>query len=120
MSTSIDEQLLGPALTTADFFARVCPRVLSQRPPHLANTTGRFAFEIRGEQGGRWVIDVAAGSCTASDGPADVVLQLSDGDFLLLLRRRLDVAGALRDGRLVISGPIELLRNLSAQFQLQL
>jgi hypothetical protein len=62
-----------------------------------------YVFDMRGEGGGQWTLEIAGGQATARPGRAerpDVEIRLSPGDLLDLQNKELGAIRALVTGRL--------------------
>ena len=100
---------VGPAAsagpTPATIFARMAERVASD-PKLPAKVNAVFQFNLAGEQGGSWVVDMkGAGEVragTATD--ADCTIAMSEADFVALAQGKLNPMAAFSTGKLKITG----------------
>ncbi len=93
--------------TPHTFFTEQLPAYLAVQPCDIA---GKFVFDIRGEAGGCWTVDL---SCTpalcqhgATDDP-DCVISLSDQDLAAVLRRDDDLEELFYRQRVQVSGDLQ-------------
>jgi hypothetical protein len=78
---------------------------------------GSFGFNIRGMRGGRWTLDLDAARVVAGESKTtEVVLSMSEADFLAWLKNELDVVSAYQARRITVTGPISKLNELASFF----
>jgi len=78
-----------------------------------------YQFDLRGEQGGQYILTIREGSCQVAEGlHADphVVLSMAGEDCLKILKGQLSGPAVAMSGRLKISGDIGLAMQLKALF----
>jgi hypothetical protein len=85
----------------------VLPTVLVDAPDARTQQGGRFGFDVTGEGGGAWTVDLAARTVVPSLANADVTLTLSTSACAALLK------GAPRREDIDIAGDARLLRRLA-------
>lgn len=95
-----------PAVPTpAAIFERMAARVAAD-PKLPAKVNALFQFNLAGEQGGSWVVDMkGAGEIragTAAD--ADCTIAMSEADFVALAQGKLNPMAAFSSGKLKITG----------------
>jgi putative sterol carrier protein len=76
-----------------------------------------YQFQISGS--GTWLVTVANQTCTVSQGPggsANVDIQISDADFIKLAQAQLNPTDAFRQGRVRITGDLNLAIKISQIF----
>jgi glycogen debranching enzyme len=94
-----------PPATTRDFFTAVAAR-------HAGVTTSlrdaRFRFDIEGA--GSWLLEVADGNVSVSEGggEADLVIRSEEDVFLAIVRREQNAETALMSGKITADGDITL------------
>jgi putative sterol carrier protein len=89
------------------------------RPEKARAVHARYQFDITGEQGGSWWIEVNDGKCKMGEGRIehpDVTLTASDKDWVALANDKLSGAWASITGRLKIRGDRALARKLDEMF----
>ncbi len=95
------------------FFESVCPKLFELRASLCHALGGRYAFDLEGRGGGRWVIDFCALRARPDTGPADLEIQMSTKQFEALLRGALDLGSAIDRGDVRLRGARTLFENLS-------
>jgi hypothetical protein len=91
----------------ATFFGHVLPTLLQDADDARTRDGGRFAFDVRGDGGGAWTVDLEARSVAPALQDADVVLTLSTTACSALLD------GRVRPGDVAVVGDARLLRRLA-------
>jgi putative sterol carrier protein len=82
-------------------------RRLRAEPERVAGLTAKYRFEVTGENGGVWTIDVVDGAASLvrdDPGRADVTVGISSADYLALHGGRLNGFRALMTGRIRVHG----------------
>jgi hypothetical protein len=101
------------------FFDHLCPLLLRERARLCRELGGRFAFDISGEGGGRWLLDLDRASIVAASGEADLAIRMSAEDFAALLAGTLDGGEAVTTGRMRFTGDQSLFSRLARLTQLE-
>uniref|UniRef100_A0A2D4PZM7 SCP2 domain-containing protein n=1 Tax=Micrurus surinamensis TaxID=129470 RepID=A0A2D4PZM7_MICSU len=90
-------------------------------------TQGVYQFELSGEEGGTWFIDLKnkGGSAGIGEAPGkvDVIMSMSGSDFVKMFSGKLKPTMAFMSGKLTIRGDVALairLEKLMAQFNSKL
>ena len=99
-------------------------RVVQRPQPGLnlaatASGPARLRFELTGAATRAYDLTLTAGATTlepAGDGPAAATLRCDTETFIMMLYRRLNLAGAMTDGRIEVSGNAELAQEFAAAF----
>ncbi|XP_042310157.1 hydroxysteroid dehydrogenase-like protein 2 [Sceloporus undulatus] len=93
----------------------------------VKSTQGVYRFELSGEEGGTWYIDLKnkGGSAGSGDPPGkvDVVMSMSSSDFVKMFSGKLKPTMAFMSGKLTIKGDMALaikLEKLMGQFNSKL
>jgi len=71
----------------------------------------KLQFNLSGEGGGTWSLEIADGRCQIHEGSVDdpdLTLSLDASDFVALIKRELDVAKAMMSGKIKFKGNIAL------------
>jgi putative sterol carrier protein len=87
-----------------------------EKAPDLEAT---FQFELSGEGGGTWVIDIANGSCEVREGPVEspsVIIGMSAADYVAMAKKELDQIKAFMAGRIQVKGDINLALKFDSLF----
>lgn len=88
--------------------------------PRTSGLTARYQFDISGEHGGSWTMDIVDGRTTVAEGCAeqpDVTIQMEERDFLDLNTGRLNGGVAFMTGKLRVQGNIGLAMKLGDLLQ---
>ncbi|NWH18334.1 HSDL2 protein, partial [Grus americana] len=102
----------GPAkpLTPVAETFRVIQGAMSEE--YVRTTQGVFQFELSGDEGGTWYIDLKTKGGSAGSGKppvtADVVMSMSSGDFVKMFTGKLKPTLAFMSGKLKIKGNMAL------------
>lgn len=93
----------------------------------VKSTQGVFQFELSGDEGGTWYLDLKTSSGSAGFGKppaaADVVMSMSSGDFVKMFTGKLKPTMAFMSGKLRIKGNMALavkLEKMLTQFNAKL
>lgn len=103
--------------TPASIFARMAIRVAEN--PDLANKIGAsFQFNLTGDQGGAWLIDLKESAEVRSGNldRADCTIAMSDVDFVALATGKLNPMAAFTSGKLKLQGNPMLAMKLQGLF----
>jgi putative sterol carrier protein len=82
--------------------------------------TARYQFDISGEHGGRWTLDIVDGQTTVvegADGRPDVTILMNDQDFVDLNTGKLNGGVAFMTGKLKVKGDVSLAMKLNHLFK---
>ena len=113
MPAAVEEEELS---TPADKFAEIRAR-LEQNPQKLAGLTAVYQFELSGENGGTWHVDIKDGGGTLQEGPAanpGVTILMAADDFVALTDGKLDGTMAFMSGKLKVRGDMGLAMKLQS------
>ncbi len=102
----------GPAgFDPQRFFEEVVASALVARRQAGERLAGSVLVEV--ERVGTWRIDLARAVVESSDARADASMKVDAKDLEALIRGKLDVSAAVRDGRLLLDGDADALQRLS-------
>lgn len=82
-------------------------QMLAAEPARIAGLTALYQFDIDGQDGGSWTLEVVDGRAKVRTGAPpepDVVILMESEDFLALSTGRLNGQEAFMDGRLRVLG----------------
>ncbi len=80
-----------------------------------------IALDLNGDGGGQWVVDVVDGECDVREGTAekpDVTVSMEAGDFVDLIRGKLNAVQAFMTGRIKVSGNVGAVMQMMNWFEL--
>jgi len=101
--------------TTAEIFEEMSKRIAAN-PAAIAGLNANFQFELSGEDGGTYHVNVAGGKAEVGPGPtqANVTILMSAADFKSLVAGSLNATQAFMTGRLKIQGDMSLAMRLQS------
>jgi putative sterol carrier protein len=97
--------------TVREFFEVTLPPLLAEG--RLAQVGGTLGFEISGEEGGRWYVDLDRGEISTDPRPVDLLLRAHELDMLAMLEGQLSPADALVTERLQVAGEVARMMRLA-------
>lgn len=107
----------APAEPTLSDYVRTMPNGFrSDRAGRLKAT---YEFRLSGVDGGIWTVTIADGDCSVSKVQTDrpnVVISMSDSDFVKLAEGKLNTTDAYRQGRLSTHGDLDLAAEIPSIF----
>jgi putative sterol carrier protein len=102
-----------------DIFENMCTQFQADK---AQNDNATIQFDITGENGGKWWVQVANGSCNveAGDAPtaADMTLSASTEDYLDMINGVLKPMDAFMKGKVRVKGNMTLAMKLQAWFRM--
>jgi F420-dependent oxidoreductase-like protein len=111
-------EMNGTQLTPAGLFAKVTQRVAAD-PTLVQRVNAVYQFNVLGEDGGAWVVDLKNGAGDVWAGQhdsADCVISMSREDFLALATGRINPLNAFMQGRIRVQGDIMMATRLQSLF----
>ena len=88
-----------------------------ERKPELVEQIGaKYKFEVTGDGGGTWLVDLSegGGSVSAGDGEADCHITVDSADFLAIINGELNGQMAFMSGKLKVQGDMMLAMKLGS------
>ena len=94
-----------------EIFDTKIPARLCEKPQLAGQINNSFQFELTGDGGGNWYIDLTGGTGNVAEGNLEspgVTIGMSASDFVDLVEGRLDGQMAFMQGKLKIKGDMSL------------
>lgn len=91
----------------------------SFNPEAAGSLNAIYYFDISGENGGKWGLEIKDGSCTLLDGEVEnptVTISIADEDFIELRKGNLNSQMAFMMGKLRVTGDMSLAMKLQSMF----
>ena len=105
-------------LTPADIFAKTAENLI---PEKAAEITAAVAFDLSGEEGGQWTVNVANGDCDVVDGiadGADATISMDGGDYVDMMTGKLNPMMAFMGGKVKVSGDLNTVMKFQTLFKM--
>lgn len=105
------------ALTPTEIFTQRLPERLQKRADKLANLKAIYQFDITGEGGGTWVLDLTQPGGKITPGPSDTAkctVIMDSAKFSDLIEGKLNPQMAFMTGKLKVKGDMGLALKLGA------
>jgi putative sterol carrier protein len=90
------------------------------QPEKARNARGLVQFDLTGDSGGKWLLEVANGQCQVREGTTskpDATLTMDAHDFVALFRNQLDPMRAFMGGKIKASGNMGVVMQLMNWFK---
>lgn len=97
-------------------FETVMPGKLKAKPELIDQINATYKFEITGDDGGVWIVDLtqAGGKITEGDADAACTITMTAGDFVDMMNGTLNAQMAFMGGKLRVAGDMNLAMKLQA------
>lgn len=98
-------------VTCKDIFEKHIPERLASKPEVAEQINASYQFDLTGDGGGQWVVDLTKKSDYVSAGTLDnpgVTIIMSASDFVDLVNGKLNGQMAFMQGKLKIKGDMSL------------
>ncbi len=105
------------ALTPKEIFTERLPQRLEKRAEKLANLKAVYQFDITGENGGTWVLDLTQPGGKITEGPSDTAkctVTMDSAKFSDLIEGKLNPQMAFMTGKLKVKGDMGLALKLGS------
>jgi putative sterol carrier protein len=104
-------------VTMKEVFEERIPQRLKERAEKVASVNAIYEFNITGDGGGIWSIDLTGGNrsvTTGSTGKANCTVTVSASDFSDIIQGKLNPQMAFMTGKLKVSGDMGLALKLGS------
>ena len=102
------------ALNPKEYFETDISNKLRDRPELVQRINAIYQFEITGESGGQWVVDLIKGEVrTGADEAARCTVTMGDEDFMQMVGGVLNPQMAFMSGKLKVGGDMGLAMKLT-------
>ena len=91
----------------------------SFKPEIAGNLSATYVFDISGQKGGKWTLDIKDGKCELNTGSASspsVTISISDQDWMAIRNGKLNSQMAFMMGKLRVAGDMGLAMKLQSMF----
>lgn len=101
-----------------ELFEDRLPTRLKDKPDLAEKINSTYKFEVAGDDGGTWLVDLTqgGGSISQSDADAACTISIQDSDLVALVNGDLNPQMAFMTGKLKIKGDIGLAMKLQSLF----
>lgn len=107
-----------PVLDTAKEIIEAMPSAFV--PERAEGLKATCQFELTGEEGGNWVLEIANQQCQVKEGVVaapDATISLAAADYVAMVKGELDVMRSFMKGRLKVKGNMGLVMKVLDLFQ---
>lgn len=90
-------------------------------PDKAGQTEMNLQFDISGDDGGKWVVEITGGECRTRKGTVTkpkATIKTSDADMMALFYHELNAVAAYMSGRVRVDGDVVAIMNLLSFFKL--
>ncbi len=98
-------------LTAKEIFEKHIPERLSSKPDVVEAINNSYQFDLAGDGGGKWVVDLTEPGGKVSEGEKEdpgVTVSMAASDFVALVEGKLNAQMAFLQGKLKIKGDMSL------------
>ena len=105
-------------MKAVELFEQTLPRILQDSPRRAQEVGGSFLFILSGEGGGTWHVDLerTPPQVGREDGAARCTIEAEARDFEEMLEQPAQVLRLYKEGRLRVTGDLELASRLHLLF----
>lgn len=100
--------------TPADIFARVKDNT---DPSKIAGVNASVGFDLSGDNGGQWTLNIADGSIDVADGlatGANATIKMKDTDYVDMMSGKLNPMMAFMGGKVKVDGDLNTVMKLQS------
>jgi len=93
--------------------------MLAKEPQRIDGLTALYQFDITGEYGGQWYVNIVDGKAEIHEGQADspgCTIMMKDADYVAMSTGRLDGTTAFMNGQLRVKGDMYLAMKANSIF----
>ena len=99
------------------FFEEKVPETLKRKAEKLSSIKSIFEFQLSGDNGGTWTVDLTGAEGKVVDGSSgkpDVTVKMSDENFIKLVTGNLNGQMAFMTGKIKVQGKLGLALKLQS------
>jgi len=99
-----------------EIFEKHIPARLEKKPELVDQINAKYKFEVTGDAGGTWVVDLteAGGKVMPGDAEANCNITITTEDFLDIINGKLNGQMAFMTGKLKVAGDMALAMKLGS------
>jgi putative sterol carrier protein len=100
--------------SVSEFFEDLVPRRFEKDPAEALSIGAIYKFDVTGDDGGSWVLDLTKPEVRTGDGEGDAqcTVTVSAEDFLGILNNTLNPVQAFMTGKIQVAGDMSLAMKL--------
>ncbi|MBI4514315.1 MAG: SCP2 sterol-binding domain-containing protein [Deltaproteobacteria bacterium] len=105
-----------PITQPREWFETELPAAVQADPKKIENFTGTLLFQINGDQGGTWTLDIRDQKMNIKAEAAatpDITVTMKDADFVNFINKKLSGQMAFMTGKLKVKGNMQLAMKLN-------
>ncbi|MBN1945514.1 MAG: SCP2 sterol-binding domain-containing protein [Bradymonadales bacterium] len=109
------------AKSVTEIFESLLPAGIAKNKDTAMGINAVYQFDITGENGGTWVVDLTRSEDWVSKGPSDAAqctIEVSDQDWIDIIQGNLNAMQAFMMGKLRVSGDLGLATQLQQIFSM--
>lgn len=104
--------------TPADIFAKTPQNLITEK---AGTMNASVAFDLSGENGGQWTVQIANGACTVDEGiadGADATISMAGSDYVDMMTGKLNPMMAFMGGKVKVSGDLNTVMKFQTLFKM--